>query len=78
MNNLSETRRKLTKEDYNNEPVFYCKQCLSLLIRAVPGMADMDYCNECNSTNVEKATIEEWERLYEQKYGYKLLDKPRY
>ena len=44
---------------YDNEPVFYCKSCLSLKIKTVPMMAGFDYCDEGGSTNIEEATI--WE-----------------
>ena len=29
--------------EFNNEPVFYCKHCLSLKIKSVPGMEELDY-----------------------------------
>lgn len=38
----------------------------------------MDYCDACNSTNIEQCHIEEWEKMYQEKYGHKLLDKPEY
>lgn len=72
-NNLQ--RKKLGKNDYNREPIFYCKQCLSLRIKSVPGMEDLDYCDECNSTNIAKTIIEKWESMYERRYGHKFLDK---
>lgn len=77
MNSLP-IKRKFSKEVYNAIPVYYCKQCLSLKIRHIPGMADTDYCDKCNSTNILKTNIEYWEALYEQKYGHKFLDKPKY
>lgn len=40
---------KLSKEDYNNEPVYYCSECLSLKIRDIDGT---DYCDKCGSTNI--------------------------
>lgn len=64
--------------DYDSIPVYYCKQCLSLRIKGVPSIPGMDYCDECNSTNIEQTTIEEWEKLYQQRYGYKFLNKPVY
>jgi hypothetical protein len=64
--------------DYDSIPVYYCKQCLSLKIKGVPSIPGMDYCDECNSTNIEQTTIEEWEKLYQQRYGYKFLNKPVY
>lgn len=59
----------------NEEPVFYCKHCLSLKVRNVPGMEDSDYCDECGSTNIEQTSIHEWEKLYKQKYGHSYLEK---
>lgn len=78
MDNLYIGQEKHTKEDFNSEPVFYCTQCLSLRIKSVPGMEDMDYCDECNSTNIQQTSIEEWEKLYEQRYGHKFLEKTKY
>ena len=49
---------KLSKEDYNNEPVYYCSECLSLKIRDIDGT---DYCDKCGSTNIEQIHIQEWE-----------------
>lgn len=62
-------------DNYNDIPVFYCKKCLSLNIKSVIGM---DYCDDCNSTNIEQCHIEEWEKMYQERYGYKLLEKPEY
>lgn len=67
-----------TKEVYDNIPVFYCTQCLSLRIRSVEGVRDTEFCDECNSTNIEKTDIHTWENMYEKKYGHKFLDKPKY
>jgi len=38
-------------------------------------MKDSEYCDECGSTHIEQANIEEWESLYKAKYGRKLLDE---
>lgn len=59
---------------YNSEPVFYCKNCLSLKVRDIPNVEDSDYCDECGSTDIEKNSIEEWEKLYENRYGHKYLE----
>lgn len=53
-------------EDYNLEPVYYCKKCLSLRIMALD---DSDYCDICGSTDVEVANINNWNQLYKDKYG---------
>lgn len=57
---------------YNKEPVLYCTSCLSLKIM---GVDDMDYCDDCGSTDVVSSSIEEWENLYIQRYGKKFIDK---
>lgn len=74
MNNSSiETSKQCN--DYNSEPVFYCRNCLSLKIRAVPGLKDAEFCDECNSTNVGQCSIYEWKAMYKAKYGFDYLDK---
>lgn len=65
----------IDKSEYNNEPVYYCKHCLSLKIRNVPMIEDSDYCDECGSTNIGQCSIEEWEKMYKERYGFKFLDK---
>lgn len=62
------------KLNYNEEPVYYCKHCLSLKVRDVPMIEDSDYCDECGSTCIGKCSIEEWENLYKSKYGFRFLD----
>lgn len=71
MDNLSKEQQP---NDYNAEPVFYCKHCLSLKIRNVPKIEDSDYCEDCGATDIATASIEEWERLYVNKHGVKFLD----
>lgn len=65
-------------KDYNEEPVFYCKNCLSLRIKTVRTDVDLDYCDECGSTNIDKAHIEHWQDLYKQRYGFDFLTKKLY
>lgn len=60
--------------DYNQEPVFYCKKCLSLKIRDVEHIDGSEYCDECGTTDIGTASIEEWENLYVQRYGHKYLE----
>lgn len=54
MDNLSEDTKI---KQYNDEPVFYCKNCLSLAIKSV---SSLDFCNDCGSTNIVEAHITEW------------------
>lgn len=64
-----------TQPNYNDEPVFYCKHCLSLKVRHIASMKDSEYCDECGSTDIQQASIEDWENLYKSKYGHKLLEE---
>ena len=66
--------KKLPKEVYDAIPVFYCKQCLSLRIKELPGGGNVDFCDDCNSTNIATADIFTWEQLYEQRYGNKYIN----
>lgn len=60
--------------NYNSEPVLFCKNCLSLKIRSIPKFEDSDFCDECDSTNIGTIDIFEWEKLFENKYGYNYLE----
>lgn len=63
------------KEEYNAEPVFYCKHCLNLKIRGIPFMEDSEYCDECGSTDIVQCDIHEWQELYKNKYGHYYLEE---
>lgn len=70
-------REKLLAEiqsgpDYNAEPVFYCKNCLSLKVR---GIAGYDYCDDCGGVNVGECPIQEWEQLYKERFGHFYLEE---
>lgn len=58
----------LTKKDYNNIPVYYCKHCGSLAIMTIPELPD-DYCDKCGSTDIGKASIEAWLELQKTVYN---------
>ena len=57
------------KEQYDEEPVYYCSRCLSLNIRQISSIEGLDYCDDCGSTKIATTSIEEWERMYKEKYG---------
>ena len=71
MNKLKDIKENLQKEDYDAEPVSYCKHCLSLAIRILDG--DTDYCDVCGNTAIEQVDIKTWEKMYEEKYGNTLI-----
>lgn len=58
--------------EYNSEPVYYCANCLSLGIVEEGGV---EYCKECGSLAVCSTSIENWEYLYEKRYGKKFIKK---
>lgn len=60
-------------EDYNDEPVHYCKNCLSLRIKSVFTGLNLDYCDECGGTIIEQTHIDKWRELYKERYGFDYL-----
>lgn len=69
MQNLADIEKSmtsLTKEDFNNELVFYCSHCLSLKILSLND--NVDFCDECGNTDIEKTHISNWEEMYKNKY----------
>lgn len=74
--NLQKEAEKTNKIiEYNKEPVFYCKRCLSLKIMNIPCIEDSDFCDSCNGTDIAQASIEEWEKLYIEKYHHRYLEE---
>lgn len=65
----------MKKSEYDEEPVFYCKRCLSLNILQMPMMEDQCYCGECGTTDIGTTDIEEWKELYKKKYGHDFVVK---
>lgn len=61
-------------EDYDLEPVLYCAKCYSLKIKYEESI-DTECCMDCGCSDTQEASIEEWERLYEQRYGHKYTEK---
>ena len=58
--------------EYNNEPVYFCKSCLSLFIKDA---GFMDFCGHCGSTDIGKASLEEYDKLHLQRFGTKKFYK---
>lgn len=75
MSNLSTNQERSPKEDYNNIPVHYCRECLSLKVMRVAGIEDAAYCEDCGCTNTCEASIEEWDNLYKAKNGFSFLER---
>lgn len=62
------------EKNYNSEPVVYCARCYSLKIRHEDAV-DTDCCMECGSTETATTSIGNWERLYEERYGHKFVER---
>lgn len=67
---MKDLQRIHNKEYYNEDPVSYCKECLSLKVRGVDGML---YCDKCGCTEIEEANIYDWEKMYAEKYAGEYL-----
>lgn len=64
------------KEYNEDEDVWYCKSCLSLKIIDISDDEVIPcYCDSCTSTDVGITEITTWERMYEQRYGKKYINK---
>lgn len=65
----------MPKQVYDEDPVFYCKRCLSLNIKEMPLVKDQCYCGKCGTVDIGTIDIKEWEKLYEKRYGQPHLKK---
>lgn len=53
-------------KEYDKEPVYYCRRCLSLAIKTV---GQFDYCDDCGCTDIGVTDIYTWQNMYKEKYG---------
>ena len=53
-----EELKNYTTEDYNNEPVYYCKNCLSLKIKVVGGY---DFCDDLGDKNYHVHSVNQYD-----------------
>lgn len=65
-----------TDRNYDAEPVAYCKHCYSLKVKHEDSI-DADCCMDCGSTEIGTTDIHSWERLYQERYGVKYVEKNR-
>lgn len=35
----------------------------------------MDFCDDCGGTNIGECSIEEWQKMFKDKYGYNYLSE---
>lgn len=65
----------MDKESYDDEPVYYCKRCLSLNICQMPMVESMCYCGNCGTTEIAETSFEEWDEMFVEKYGHHYIEK---
>lgn len=63
----------IKENKYDKQPVFYCTDCLSLKILTTDD--DVDFCDKCGSIDIKSTTIDEWEKLYKEKYHTSYINK---
>lgn len=57
---------KITIEEAEKEPFYYCKRCLSLDIREDDGVT---FCNNCGSLNIDIGSdMDAWVDMYNEAY----------
>lgn len=61
--------------EFDDEEVLFCKNCLSLKIREFEGR---DYCDKCGYLEIESANIKEWSEEYAKAYGEDAVVKNNY
>jgi hypothetical protein len=65
----------MSRNTYDDDPVYYCKRCLSLNIRQMPIMESMDYCDDCGCVDIGQTDIDHWNEMYRAKYGHDYIIK---
>ena len=72
---MDNSNEEIKEIDYNEDIVYYCRDCLSLRVSFISSLEDSEYCDKCGSTDIATSSIEEWEAIYENKYGHKYLEE---
>ncbi len=70
---MTEQDKKL--EEYNSEPIYFCKECLSLKIMNLGG--DQGFCDSCGCMDNDTCSIDEWNEMFEKKYNHKFIENGR-
>ena len=62
--------RTQKESEYNEDPVYYCKSCLSLAVQTIgePEYGD-SVCLNCNRTDIGLIDIFTWREMWKDKYG---------
>lgn len=81
MGDLEEARKKFINSEYNEEQVYYCKECLSLAIIDdvdEDGNVNFSFCNNCGRTDIDSTDIFTWEKMYKETYGKNFIKFNKY
>ena len=63
---------KYTMDEYNNEPMHFCKTCLSANIRELSS-SNLFVCGECGNSKLDEAKVNDWIEMYTKEYGKPFL-----
>lgn len=70
---MENLREASLNSQYNNEPVHFCKSCLSLHIEVLGNPESEEcndaYCVKCNRTEIATTNIFAYRELFRGKYG---------
>ena len=68
---MKELSKDSIESKYNNEPVFYCKNCLSLYITSLDAFNPDEgcYCESCSRTDIGETDIFTYREMYKEKFG---------
>lgn len=64
-------RKKL--ERFDDEPISYCSRCYSLKIK-YEDTVGMECCGDCGCTDFTSSSVEEWDKLFQKRYGHKFVE----
>lgn len=62
------------RNKYDDEPIHFCTNCLSLKIKEIGDNTNFYACLDCGCTEIEEDDLDEWIRLYNVKYGKPFLN----
>ena len=63
-----------SKKEYNDEPVEYCDNCLSLAIKEISS-SSLFVCKECGTAIQNTTHIDNWNEIYKERYGKYFISK---
>lgn len=71
---ILKTKIKMDRDSYDEEPVYYCRRCLSLRIGQVPMVTDKSYCEDCGTIDIATTSFEQWDEMYVERYGHHFME----